>query len=241
MKRPSVLVVIPARGSSKRIPHKNARHFAGKPLITRTIEQALRIPFADRVIVDTDSPLIAALAKKAGASVPFLRPQRLARDTSLVADSVIHLLKRLKNDEGYAPHYVLLLQTTSPLREMSDIEACWSLMKQGSATTVLTVAPTHPRLYHLRKDRTIELSNKTARASTNIQAWPRGFVLNGCFVYIVRTNALLKEGQIITKRTKAFICPRWRSVDLDTPEDWVMAEFVFRNRNKIERAIKRFK
>ncbi|MBI5456400.1 acylneuraminate cytidylyltransferase family protein [Candidatus Kaiserbacteria bacterium] len=238
MKNPSVLTVIPARSGSKRIPSKNIRLFAGKPLIVHTIRQAKKIPFIGRIIVDTDSKQIATLARHESAEVPFLRPKRLAGDTSQVADSLRHLLMRLKSNEGYVPDYVLILQATSPLRKLSDITACWRAMKKGGATTVLTVTPTHPRLYHIRRG-FIALVNGSEKDSTNMQAWESAYILNGCFAYIVKTAAFLKEGRIITKKTRPVICPKWRSVDLDTPEDWALAEHLFKNRGAIETAIRK--
>lgn len=234
----NVLVVIPARAGSKRIPGKNIRLFHGKPLLTHAIEQALRVPFASRVVVDTDSPEIAAIAKAAGADVPFLRPPELAQDTSRVVDSILHLLGKLKADEGYAPTHLLLLQTTSPLRTMEDIDACWKMMCDTDATTVLTVCPTHPRFYHLSDANDLILVNGNEGLSTNVQEWKPGYMLNGCFVYIVKTDALIAEKVIITKKTKAVVCPRWRSVDLDTLEDWALAELLYQHKDEIESRIR---
>lgn len=236
---PKVLAIIPARSGSKRIPNKNIKDFLGKPLIAYAIEQALKVDFIDRVIVDTDSEEIAEIAKKYGAEVPFLRPASLAQDNSKVVDSIFHLLNKLKIQESYEPDYIIILQTTSPLREEKDIEDCWKLMQAGDAATVLTICPTHPRLYHLKPNKDIFLVNGSEKQSTNMQEWEPGYILNGCFVYIVKTAALLKEKVIITKKTKAVVCPKWRSVDLDTPEEWVMAEILYRNKKIIESRIKK--
>lgn len=96
LSKETILIIIPARFGSKRIPNKNIKKFAGKPLIAHAIEQALATKLADRIIVDTDSPTIAKIAAHYGAEVPFLRPARLAKDNSLIAHSIVHLLKRLK-------------------------------------------------------------------------------------------------------------------------------------------------
>lgn len=236
-----MLAIIPARGGSKRIPNKNIRNFLGKPLIAYTISQAKENPLIDRVIVDTDSPKIASIAKRYGAEAPYLRPEHLAGDRAQVADAILHLLKRLKKEEKYEPTHIMILQATSPLREHKDIQACWNLMQKSDATTVLTVAPTHPRLYYLDDKQNIILANKRVSKSSNMQQWPPAYLLNGCFVYIVKTPALLKEKTIFTKNTKAVICDRWRSIDLDTPEEWVAAEFLFKNKKAIEDRIKNFK
>lgn len=241
MPKKKVLAYIPARGGSKRIPNKNIKSFLGKPLIAYAIEQALSLSFIDRVIVDTDSPKIAAIAKKYGAEAPWLRPANLAQDNSQGIDSLLYTLKRLEEEQGYRSNYVLILQTTSPLREPEDILKCWRLMCQSNADSVLTVCPTHPRLYHLSPKNDLLLVNQPKQWSDNVQDWEPGFVLNGCFVYLVKTEALLKEKTDITKKTKAVICPKWRSIDLDTPEDWVLAELVYKNRKKLAQKIKKFK
>jgi len=241
MKKDKILAIIPARAGSKRIPNKNIRNFFGKPLIAYAISQARKSPIIDRVIVDTDLPKIAKIAKKYGAEAPYLRPKHLAGDKAQVIEAILHLLNRLRKEEGYKPTHVMILQTTSPFREQKDINACWNLMLRTRADSVLTVAPTHPRLYYLDKKQNIVLANKRASKSSNTQAWPPAYLLNGCFVYIVKTPVLLKEKNVITKNTKAVVCDRWRSVDLDTPEDWVMAEFLFKHKKAIESRIKNFK
>lgn len=233
-----LLAIIPARSGSKRIKNKNIKSFLGKPLIAYAISQAQKISFVDRIVVDTDSPKIASIAKKYGAEVPYLRPKKLATDKAQVVDAIIYLLNRLKKDEEYEPTHVMILQATSPLIEQKDIYACWDLIVSINSTTVLTVAPTHPRLYWLNNKQNIILANKNAVKSTNIQAWKEAYLLNG-FAYIVKTPALLKEKSIITKNTKAIICDKWRSVDLDTYEDWALAELLYKNKSRIKNRIKK--
>jgi len=238
MPKNKILAYIPAREGSKRIPNKNIRDFLGKPLIAYAIEQALACNFVDRVMVDTDSPQAAKIAREFGAEVPWLRPKILAQDKSKIVDSLLYTLRRLKQEENYQPDYVIILQTISPLREKSDIIDCWRMMQKTKANTILTVCPTHPRLYYLDKLHNIILANGRENKSTNIQAWRPAYVLNGCFVYVIKTSALLKEKSIITKNTKAVICQHWRSVDLDTLEDWALAEYLYKNKEKITDRIK---
>src|SRR3989338_4420352 len=234
-----VLAIIPARGGSKRIPNKNIRDFCGKPLIAYAIEQAKASPFVNRYIGETNAKEIGDNEKKYGGEVPFLPPPHLATDSAQVVDSILHLLEQLKKEESYEPTHVLILQTTSPLREQRDIKACFGMMQKTSATTVLTVTPTHPRLYHLKKDGSLVLGNKFSDDSTNVQAWRPAYLLNGCFVYLMKASALRKERTIITKNTKAVVCDKWRSVDLDEPEDWVVAEMLYRHKKEIEDSIRK--
>lgn len=232
-----ILAIIPARAGSKRIPNKNIKNFLGKPLISFTIKQALSCDLIDRVIVDTDSPKIAKIALRFGAEVLWLRPERLASDKSKVVDSILCNLRRLKNKENYQPNYVIILQTTSPLREKKDIEDCWLVMKKTKASTVLSVSQTHPKLYNLGVGNKLILVNGSEKKSNNMQAWRQGYAVTGC-MYIINTLALLKEKLIITKNTKAVVCPSWRSVDLDTFEDWALAECLYKNRKRITNRIK---
>ncbi len=239
MTKYKILAIIPARGRSKRIPNKNTRKFLGKPLIAYAIEQARSCSFVDRLVVDTDSPKIAAVAKHYGAEVPFLRPAHLATDKASINNALIYLLKRLKKDENYVPDYILLLQTTSPLRELRDIEDCWKLMKKTNADTILTVCPTHPQLYYMDEKQNITLVNDVKNRSTNTQQWRPAYILNGCFVYLFKTAEFLKQKRVIMKNTKAMVCDKWRSVDLDNPEDWALAELLYKNKKAIEANIKK--
>jgi len=232
-----VLAIIPARSGSKRIIDKNIKNFLGQPLISYTIEQAKACKFIDQIIVDTDSKKIADVSRECGSEVPWLRNKRLAGDNSQIVDSIIYNLKRLKKEKQYEPDYVVILQTTSPLREVVDIKNCWRDMQSGGATTVLTIYPSQPRFYYLDKRRRIKLANGLKRKSTNRQDWPLTYLLNG-YCYIVKTSALLKESSIITKKTRAIVCDAWRSIELDTPEEWVVVKLLYKNRKHIKSDIK---
>lgn len=238
IKDKKILAYIPARSGSKRIPGKNIKNFLGKPLVAYTIEQARNCSIIDRVIVDTDSEKTAQIARQYGAEVPFLRPPKLARDDSKTIDTILYTLDRLEKEQKYRPTHLLILQATSPLRKTQDILDCWSLMQSTDATTVLTVCLTHPLLLHVNKNKNIVFVNGQKETSSNTQAWPRGYILNGCFVYLIAVPALRKENKIITKKTKAVVCPKWRSIDLDTPEEWAVAEILYKNKKQIEKIIK---
>lgn len=234
------LAIIPARSGSKRIPDKNVRDFCGKPLIYYPISIALESGLFDRVIVDTDSRKIAEIGEKFGAQVPYLRPKNLAQDTSSVIDAVLLLLSRLKKD-GYVPNTICLLQATSPLREFEDILNCYELLKKPGIESVCTICESHPRFYHLKKDGRLILVNREVENKTNIQQVPMGYMLNGCTVYVIKTSAFMREKKLVHDGTYAVVCPKWRSVDLDEIEDWVHAEFLYKNRGLIKRGIKSFK
>lgn len=229
-----VLAVIPARGGSTRIPDKNIKSFAGRPLIAYAIEQALQSAVAERVIVDTDSPRIAEVAREHGAEVPFLRPPELATSSSPVTDALLFLLRRLKREEGYEPEFLLLLQATSPLRDREDIRACVERIHSEPVSTVLSVCPTQPR----RDD--LVFVDQGNRVCGRVAA-PGDLILRGCSggVYVIRVADFLKEKKIIMKRTTTVLCPAWRSGDIDTIEDWAIAEVLFLHREEIIKQLRK--
>lgn len=236
------LAIIPARAGSKRIPNKNTRFFNGRPLIYYSVKQALNSGLFDRVIVDTDSPEIVQLAKKYGAEAPFLRPQELASDNAKIGDAIAHLLQRLRGEQNYIPDVIAILQTTSPLREQADIEACYKLMSDPSVTSVATVCETSPWFFNFSSKNGLVLINKKAASSTNTQDIQRGYFLNAA-VFMVRTDTFMKSKKSVyfyRGETVGITCPKWRYVDLDHPEDWVLAEFIHKNKKAITKAINMF-
>lgn len=234
-----ILAIIPARSGSKDIPSKNIRNFCGKPLLYYPIAIAKKSGIFDRIIVDTDSEEIAAVGKKYGAKVPYLRPKTLATDKSSVIYAVLLLLKRLKYD-NYEPDVISLLQTTSPLREVEDVLDCYKLLQKPGVDSVVTVCESHPRFYHLESDGRLILVNKETENIINRQQVPMGYILNGCIVYMIKTEAFLKEKLFIYDGTYGVLCPKWRSIDLDETEDWVHAEVLYKNKDIIKRKIKSF-
>ena len=122
VKKPEVLALIPARGGSKGIPHKNIRDFAGFPLLAFSVAAGLQAERISRVIVSTDDPAIAQVAEKFGAEVPFLRPKELAQDNTLDLPVFEHALTWLKSNEGYSPELVVQLRPTSPIRPIDLVD-----------------------------------------------------------------------------------------------------------------------
>ncbi|MBE0696151.1 MAG: acylneuraminate cytidylyltransferase family protein, partial [Anaerolineaceae bacterium] len=137
-----VLAVIPARGGSKGIPHKNIRSFAGHPLIAYSIEAALRSSMVNRVIVSTDDEEIAEVARQYGAEVPFLRPAEIAQDQTLDLPVFKHALAWLAEKENYSPDLVVQLRPTSPVRPPGLVdEAVLLLLNNPQADSVRGIVP----------------------------------------------------------------------------------------------------
>lgn len=227
----SIIAVIPARAGSKRLPNKNIRKLRGKPLIAHTIKQAKRSRYIDEVVVSTDSKRIAAIAKRYGASVPFMRPSRLASDSAKTVDVLLHVVDwygaRLR-----AYDVVVLLQPTSPLRNVSDIDKAIKLLftKRALAIVSVCLAEHNPCWMDiLPKNGSMKeyVKNKTLRKRS--QDLPNYYRINGA-VYVIYSEALRKMNDFYGDRTFAYVMPSERSVDIDSELDLSFAEYLAKKR-----------
>jgi CMP-N-acetylneuraminic acid synthetase len=221
------LGLVPARGGSKGIPHKNIRPLAGKPLLQYTAEAALQVQELTRVILSTDDPEIAAVGKACGLDVPFLRPAELAADDTPTLAVIRHALRWLEeNGESYDA--VCLLQPTNPLRTSAIIKACIQLFEEKNADSVFTVLPVpHPYnphwVYFPRADGSLFLSTGEAQPIPRRQALPPAFHREGS-VYITRRDVILLEDSLYGSRSYGYQVDAATSVNLDTMDDWRRAE-----------------
>src|SRR3989338_8383279 len=136
-KNKNIIALIPARGGSKSIPKKNIIDVGDFPLIAYSIAAAKMSKHISRIIVSTDSPEIAEVAKRYGAEVPFMRPAEYATDTAIDLDVVKHALGWLQEHENYEPEYVVFLRPTTPLRDPTMIDkAIESILSHSEATSL---------------------------------------------------------------------------------------------------------
>ena len=240
-KEPTFLAVIPARSGSKGIPNKNIRPFCGKPLMYYSVSEALKCERINRVIVSTDSENYAEIAKKYGAEVPFLRPKEFATDTSPIFDTIKHLLITLRAKENYIPNYIVILQTTSPLRTTSDVNRCIDVILETHFDAVITVCQTEQLLYTINGDGVLKLIHKKSWLdSTNRQMLPTTYKINGPAVLVVNAKSIFKKGNrsLVYGRVFGVIMEKWLSPDIDAKEDWVVAELLYKNRKMIAKKMK---
>ncbi len=222
----SILPIILARGGSKRIPRKNVLPMAGKPMIAWTVECALHTKGLQPVIVSTDDAEIAEISRSLGANVPFLRPETLASDSATSADVVLHLLDWLFQGGKPAPEFLLLLQPTSPLRIPSDIEGCITLQNEKRADAVVSVCKSsHPVsfLKHVNDDGKL-IPFEAENIANDF------YYLNGA-IYLINILVFLKEKMFIPRNTYAYEMPAERSIDVDTPWDFYLADRVLKDQN----------
>jgi CMP-N,N'-diacetyllegionaminic acid synthase len=218
----TLLALIPARGGSKGIPRKNIRLFCGKPLLQWSIDVALATPCVDRIVVSTDDSEIAEVALAGGAELPFLRPAELASDTASGIAPVLHALEQLPEVSD-----VLLLQPTSPLRRVEDVEAIVALRQQTGhdAVVSVTLSSKHPAwMFGLSQEQVLEPLMAIPNAACRQQLQP-AYMLNGA-MYLASRSFLEREGSFLTDDTVGYVMPPERSVDIDSPLDWKWGEFL---------------
>lgn len=221
------VAIIPARGGSKRIPRKNIREFCGKPMIAWSIEAALESGCFDRVIVSTDDEAIAEVARQFGAETPFSRPAALSDDFTGTLPVIRHAVEWLIQS-GISINYACCLYATAPFVSAESIrEGRRKLLESGCnfALTVTSYAFPIQRALKVNKGGRLEMFHPeefATRSQDLEEAWHDA----GQF-YWGTVGAWLQERVIFSPDSVAVPVPRYRAQDIDTPEDWETAEYLF--------------
>jgi CMP-N-acetylneuraminic acid synthetase len=222
-----VVALICARGGSKGLPGKNTRALAGRPLLAWAIRQAQAVPRIARIIVSTDSEEIAAVARAAGADVPFMRPAELARDDSPEWLSWRHALQQLKQLDGAYPDVLTCVPATAPLRIPGDLEICLDTFARGDADVVITVSDAHRNPYFSmvkrNADGTMGLVVPPAGAVFRRQDAPSVYDITPV-CYVTSPHYVMTRDGLFEGRTRAVYVPPERAVDIDTLLDFTLAE-----------------
>lgn len=222
------LAVIPARGGSKRIPRKNIKSFCGKPMIVWSIEAALLSNCFDQIVVSTDDKEIAEVAKAHDATVPFMRSPKLSDDYTGTTAVVAHAVEWFK-EQGQVPGEVCCIYATAPFIRAEDIQNGLSVLTSTGcdyAFSVTSYAFPIQRAIRLTKKGRVEMLNPEhflTRSQDLEEVWHDA----GQF-YWGRASAWLDKETIFSPRSAPVILPRYRVQDIDTPEDWLRAEYLFR-------------
>jgi len=221
---PEVLALIPARGGSKGIPRKNILQVARRPLIAHTIVRALRSQLISRVVVSTDDPEIADVARAEGAEVPFLRPAEYAEDLSPDIDVLRHALRFLRDEEGYLPDLVVHLRPSGPVRRVELIdEAIARMLADPAAHSLRSVSvpeQTPYKMWRIGEDGYLrpvaKVEGMPEAHSMPRQILPRVWWQNG-YVDIVRPATILEADSICGTNVLPFVItePFW---EVDYPE-----------------------
>lgn len=212
-----IVGIIPARGGSKRLAHKNLATLGGKPLLTHTCAAALQSGALASVLVNTDSPDIAAVALQCGVECPALRPARLAQDDTPTRLSNMFLLETLATC-GERFDAIMVLQPTSPLRTAADIAAAAALFARSRPCDVVSVSPVAPGNWLGHVDDAGTLWKHDGGATV--------YRLNGA-IYVHDWSDYVAGRS--AARTVAYVMPAERGVDIDTAADLAAAEGLLRH------------
>lgn len=223
----NTLVIIPARGGSKGLPKKNIKKLDGKPLIHYSIEVAQQVFNDKNICVSTDSEEISKIAAQTNLNIPFLRPARLATDTSTSEEVILHSLEfyALK---GVYFDTVLLLQPTSPFRKKEHLQEIISLYKP-EYDMIISVKETDSNPYYVLAEEGDNgyLQKSKKGEFTRRQDCPTVYEYNGS-MYLINVNALKNKGIKDFNKIKKYVMDSKYSVDIDTQFDFDYAEFLIK-------------
>ena len=228
-----VLGVVTARAGSKGVPGKNTRLLAGRPLIQYTIDAARESGAFDRMIVSTDDPHTAAIARDGGCDVPFMRPAELAQDDTPHLPVMQHALSWMRDRERYVPDWVMILLPTSPLRQARHIRESIDLGVSSGADSVVGVdeLPAHFNPLRVVKidehgwARLFVGDAPVKRRPGRRQDLPQAWVLNGA-IYLFRTEVLFDphDPSLYGDKVAAYRMSPPYGFNVDDLDDWATAE-----------------
>jgi CMP-N-acetylneuraminic acid synthetase len=220
-----ILALIPSRAGSKRLPGKNLLRINGQSLLARSIRTARACKLIDRIVVSTEDNRIAREAVRCGASVPFMRPRRLASDQSTTMDVVLNALHMLdKQNQRF--DILILLQPTSPLRTQKHIAEALHAFERRHADAVVSVTPAANNYFWTgRLPDTLCMNGFMKYGNAGIGNKQSYFTLNGA-IYISRIDVLKRRRSWYSKKTFAYVMDRACSVDIDTQEDFLLAKAI---------------
>lgn len=221
------VAIIPARGGSKRIPRKNIKAFCGKPMIAWSIEAARKSGVFDRIIVSTDDDEIARVAHHYGAEVPFKRPEELSNDFATTIDVIHHAITELK--KNYIFENVCCIYATAPFIQSEDLIEAFKKLNREECDYVFS-ATSFPfpiqRAVKVNSNGFIEMFNPQHEKSRSQDLEP-AFHDAGQF-YWGKPSAFLERKGFFTSKSILQLLPRERVQDIDTQDDWDVAENLFK-------------
>ena len=230
----NILSIIPARYGSKGVKKKNIKLINGKPLIYYTIKESLKSKFINKTIVSTDNPEIQKISLKYGADCPFLRPKEISGDNIPMIPVVKHVVKKLKEIDNYTPHYIVILQPTSPLRNYNHIDECITklIAKKAHSIVSVTKVPHTSTPYSsmtLQKNGYLKSNYKTNELNNLRQIKPTFYYRNGA-IYMVKNKTLMTRDSLYGSKILPYEMDKNVSIDIDDETDFLMAEILLKRK-----------
>lgn len=232
-----ILGFIPARGGSKRIPKKNIKLLAGKPLIAYTIEAAKKSKHINRILVSTNSKEIASAAKQYDAEVPFLRPASISRSDSTEMAFFEHALDWFSKNENYEPDLIVLLYPTSPFRKPESIDkAIEEMLRHPEADSLRSIKLCSEHPYKMWVIEKAYLRPFVKEEDSNIHTFsyhllPTVYIQNAS-IYITKSSTIRNKKSPTGDKIIPFIMDEIESIDINNPLDFQFAEMIMRDLKK---------
>ena len=231
-----VLAIVPARGGSKGLPNKNILPLLGHPLIAYSIHAAKESSLVSRVLVSTDSPVIAEVSKKYGADVPFIRPSEFAADLSRDLEVFQHALQWLDKNEGYKPDLVIQLRPTSPVRPKGLLDDAITRLSKSDADSlrIVTASPITPyKMWFVDNENTImrpllSLDGVAEPFNEPRQSLPKTYWQIGT-LDVIRPEVILNKNSMSGQRILPYVVGHELAVDIDEIQSFKKAEEVITN------------
>lgn len=234
MSSPKLIAIIPARSGSKGLPDKNIRLLNGKPLLAYSVEAAYKSGIFDTIHVSTDSSHYAEIAASYGADEPFLRDKQNAGDSSSSWEVVREVLLKYETLGRYFDICVLL-QPTSPMRTAKDIKTAYELFKNENVKSLTSVTEVdHPVQWCFKLNGTCFMKEFALSPYKNIrrQDLEKHYRENGAIYIVGTTNIIDPKFDFYTERCVAYIMNRNRSFDIDTMQDFIIAETIMKEQTE---------
>ncbi len=233
-----ITAIIPARGGSRRVPRKNIREVAGKPLIAWAIEAGLASRWIDDVVVSTDDEEIARIARQYGAQVPFMRPSHLAASESATLDVLEHAIQTLNKASSPEISICVLLEPTCALRSPAVVDQVIEALLDSGADSSASVCQM-PHVFHPAEILSIQHGGLQGYNRETIAPSSRGHQQVPMYVfsavaYATRASVITDQSSLFGKKCTPVITPWNDYIDIDTEEDLVRADWLLRQRLKIE-------
>ena len=233
-----ILAFIPARAGSMRVPHKNIKVLHGKPLIAYTIEAAIRSRYINRVVVSTNSEVIADIASKSGAEVPFMRPENISQADSTEMEFFEHALDWLAENESYIPDLIVLLYPTSPLRKTASIDSAIETMlahPEADSLRSIKKCSEHPhKMWQIEDGYLKSFVKGEKRCDTHTLSYhllPEVYIQNAS-IYITKPSTIRDKHSTTGNIIIPFIMDEIESIDINNPPDFMLAEMVIKGERK---------
>jgi N-acylneuraminate cytidylyltransferase len=224
------IAIIPARAGSVGIKDKNIRSFCGVPLLVRAIHAAKQSAAVERVIVTTDSDRYADLCREAGVEV-MMRPAELATGTASSESALLHVLEMLRAAGQTLPDWVVFQQCTSPFTRSEDIDGLLRHVQEANADSGFTAVRSHRFLWRVLQDGAAEGINHDKSVRPRRQDREPEFMENGA-VYVMKTDGFLRHKHRFFGRTVLLEVPEYQGIEIDSEDDWLIAEGVFRGMHR---------